>query len=93
MSLGQRSRSKTALNLCAKASVIHVRVRPITLSRIKRFENKLIQMITVTRGCFENENHIALSKFKVTVYTLTLCIGFSETCLCPTCDFVMHGGI
>ena len=40
-----------------------------------------------------NKNHVARSKVKVTVCTYTLCIDFSEICLCPTHNFVMHNGI
>ena len=35
------------------------------------------------------KNHVARSKVKVTVSTYSLCVGFSETCLCPAPNFVL----
>ena len=37
------------------------------------------------------QKHVTRSK--VTVFSQTLCIGFSEICLCLTHNFVMHCGI
>ena len=54
------------------------------------FINNLAQIIIMTRGCVANRNHVA--RLKVVVTISTLCIGFSETCLCPTHHFVMHSG-
>ena len=93
MSPGQRSGSHSALKLCAKTSVKPVRVWPITLLWIVGFENSLAQMIIMTRRCVANKNKVARSKVNVTVRTYTLCIDFSETCLCPTHNFDMNGGI
>ena len=45
----------------------------------------------MTRGYVANKNHVARSKAKVTVSTL--CISFSETCLCPAHKFAMHSEI
>ena len=93
MSLGQRSRSQFDLKLCARASVKPVCVGPISLSCIVGFENNMAQMIIMTRQCIPIKNHVARSRVKVTVYSLTLSIGFSDTCSCPTYNFVMHGEI
>ena len=52
----------------------------------------MAQIIIMTRRCVANKNHVARSKIKVTAGTLTLFIDLSETCSCPTQNFVMHGG-
>ena len=59
MSLGQRSRSQSALKLCGKTSVKPVCVQPITLLCIVGFENNLAQMIIMTRRCVANKSHVA----------------------------------
>ena len=46
------------------------------------FENKLVQMIIMTKQSVMNKNHVVTSKVYVTVCTLSLCIDFSETCSC-----------
>ena len=74
------------------ACVFQIRVRPIILSCIVGLENNLAQLVIMTRRCVANKNHVARSKVKVSVCTLTLCIGFSKTCLCPIHYIVMHGG-
>ena len=63
----------------------------MTLLCIVGFENNLAQMIIMTRQCVANKNHVARSE--VTVHTQTLCVGFSETCSCPTHNLIMYGGI
>ena len=70
-----------------------VRVRPITVLCVVGFKNNLAQVIIMTRQCVANKIHFARGKVKVTVPTLTLCIDFSETCSCPTHNFVIHSGI
>ena len=70
-----------------------VHVQPITVSRMVGFNNNLAQMIIMTRLCGANKNRIARSKVRDRVCSLTLNIGFSETCLCAAHNFVMHGGI
>ena len=67
-------------------------VQPVTLSRMG-FENNLAQMSIMTKQCVLNENHVTRSKVMVTVRTQTLCVGFSEVCLCLTHYFVKHGKI
>ena len=54
-----------------------------------RFENKLVQMIIMTKQSVMNKNHVVRSQVYVTVCTQTLCIDFSETCLCVpiTCSY------
>ena len=48
-------------------------------------------MIITTRQCVMCKNHVAKLKVVVTVCTYSLCLGFSETCLCPPHNFVvMH---
>ena len=89
MTLGQRSRSQSALKLSAYTSVKPVRVRPISLLCMEGIKNNLAQMIIMIRHCVLTKNHIARSKVKVTVRTL--CIDFSDTCSSPTHNFVMHG--
>ena len=59
-----------------------VHVRTITLSCMVGFENNFIQMITLTKQCVMNKNQVVRPKVCVTVCTYTLCINFSETCLC-----------
>ena len=59
-----------------------VHVRTITWSCLVGFENKLVQMIIMTKQSVMNKNHIVRSKVNVTVCSLTLCIDFSETCSC-----------
>ena len=66
-----------------------VPARPITLLCIVGFKNKVAQ----TRQCVMNKNDVARSKVKVAVCTYTLCIDFSENCMSPTHNLVMHGGI
>ena len=57
-------------------------VRTITWSCMVGFENKLVQMIIMTKQSVMNKNHVVRSKVYVAVCTLTLCINFSETCSC-----------
>ena len=57
-----------------------VHVQPITVSRMVGFNNNLAQMIIMTRLCDANKNRIARSKVRDRVCSLTLNIGFSETC-------------
>ena len=57
-----------------------VHVRTITWSYMVGFENKLVQMIIMTKQSVMNKNHVVRSKVYVTVCTSTLCIDFSETC-------------
>ena len=90
ISLGQRSRSQSALKLCAQTSVKPVRVQPITLLCMMGFEKNFAQIIIRTRQCVANKNHVARLKVKVTVSTKILCIDFNETCSSPTNNFVMH---
>ena len=78
--LGYRSRSQSALKLCAHASIKLVHVRTIFLSCMVGFENNVVQIIIITKQCVMNKNHVVRSKVYVTVHTLTLCIDFSETC-------------
>ena len=59
-----------------------VHVRTITWSCMVGFENKLVQMIIMTKQSVMNKNHVVTSKVYVTVCTLSLCIDFSETCSC-----------
>ena len=59
-----------------------VNVRTITLLCMVGFGNYLVQMIITTKQYVTNKNHVVRSKVYVTVCTLTLCIYFSETCLC-----------
>ena len=59
-----------------------VHVRTITVSCMVGFENNLVQMIIMTKQCVMNMNHVVRSKVSFTVCTLTLCIDFSEICLC-----------
>ena len=59
-----------------------VYVRTIPWSCMVGFENKLVQMIIMTKQSVMNENHVVRSKVYVTVCTLTLCIDFSKTCSC-----------
>ena len=79
-SLGYRSRSQSALKHCAQASVKLVHVRTVSWSCMVGFENKLVQMIIMTIQSVMKKNHVVRSKVYVTV--CTLCIDFSETCLC-----------
>ena len=54
------------------------------------FENFLAEMIITTRRCIACKNHVARSKIKVTVGTLSLCISK----LCPTHKFIPKiGGV
>ena len=69
MSPDQRSRSQSALKLCAQTSVKPVNVGPITLLCIVGFENNMAQMIIMTRGCVANKNRVPSSKFKVIDHT------------------------
>ena len=50
-------------------------------------------MVIMTRGCVSNKNHATSSKFKVKDYTETLFIVYNKSLLCPTHNFVLHGGI
>ena len=61
MSLGQRSRSKAALQVCA----FRIRVRPITSSCMVGFKNCLAQIIIKTRRCVACKNYVARSTVKV----------------------------
>ena len=79
MFVDQRSRSQLALKLCAQASVKPVCVRSMILSCIVGLKNNLARIIITTSRCVANINHVDRSKVKVTVCTLTLCIGFTET--------------
>ena len=63
-----------------RVCVFHNRVRLITSSSIVAFKHNLAQIIIMTRQCVACKNHVATPKVKVTVNTLTLCIGFSKTC-------------
>ena len=56
MSLGQRSRSQSALKLCAKALVKHVCVLSITLSCMNGIQNNLAKIIILTRQCVSCRN-------------------------------------
>ena len=80
MLLGYRSRSQSTLMHCAKASMKLVHVRTITWSCMVGFENKLVQMIIMTKQSVMNKNHVIRSKVCVTIYTSTFYIDFSETC-------------
>ena len=80
MSLGQRSRSQSALKICA----FQIHVRPITSSCIVGFENYFAEMIIVTRRCVECKNHVPRLKVKISADTLSL--GFPESC--PTHNFI-----
>ena len=59
-----------------------VHVRTITWSCMVGFENKLVQMIIMTKQSVMNKNHVVRSKVYVTVCTYTFYIDFSETCSC-----------
>ena len=52
------------------------------------FENYLAQIITKTSQFVLCKYHVVTSKVKFTVCTNSLCIGFSEICLCPAHNFV-----
>ena len=81
MSLGQRSRSQSALKVC----VFQINVRPITSSCTVGFDNYLEEMTITKRRCVACKNHVARSKDKVTAAgTLSLCIPDS----CPTHNFI-----
>ena len=56
------------------------------------FKNDLAQTIIITRRYVANKNHVARSKVKVIVTTLPLCIDLSETCSCPTHNFLCMVG-
>ena len=56
----------------------HARAGSITLSWMVGFLKYLAHIIIRTRKGVLYKNHIDSSKFKVSVCTLTLCIGFSE---------------
>ena len=79
--------------VCVCVCLFQNRVRAITWLYMMGFENNMAQMIIMIRRCVANKNQVARSKVKVTDGTLTLCIDFSETCSCPTHNFVMHNGI
>ena len=85
MSLGQRSRSQLAFKVFA----FYSGVLPITSSCMVGFQNVLAEIIITTRRCIGSKNHVARSKAKVAVGTYILCI--QE--LCPTHNFIRHGGI
>ena len=85
MALGHRSRSESAL----KVFVFKNCIKPITSSCMVGFENYLAEMIITTSQCVRCKNHVARSKVKVTVGTLSLCIPEA----CPTHNFIMHGRI
>ena len=85
MSLGQRSRSQTALKVCA----FQIHVRPITSSCMMGFENYLAQILIKTRQYIAFKNNATSLKVKVTAGTFRLCILKS----CPTQNFIRHGGI
>ena len=70
-----------------------VRVWSIILFCMARVDIYLAQMIIMTRWCVACKNHVTRSVVKVTVCTLTVCIGFSKTCSCPAHNFVIHGMI
>ena len=55
-----------------------------------RFNNYLAQMIIETRRCVACKNHVARSKVKVTVHTLTVCAWAS--CVQPITSSGMVGG-
>ena len=78
------------LNFVHTNSVKPICVRPITLLSMLVFKNNFAQMIIMIRRCVRIKNHMARLKVKVTV---TVCIDFSETCLCSTHNLIMHGGI
>ena len=69
---------------CVFVCVFKNRVRSITSSCMVGLENNLAQVIIMTVQYVGNKYHVAGWKVKVTVRTLTLWIGFTETCLCPT---------
>ena len=46
-----------------------VHVRTITWSFMVEFENKLVQMIIMTKQSVMNKNHVVMSKVYVTVCT------------------------
>ena len=59
------------------------------------FENRLPEMIIMTRRCVGCKNHIPRSKVKVTVHTYSLCIGIlcSAQFVHRHHNFIWHGGI
>ena len=46
------------------------------------FENKLVQMIIMTKQSVMNKHHVVRSQVYATMCTYTPGIDFSETCLC-----------
>ena len=54
------------------ACVFQIRVRPIALSFMVEFENKMAQIIIMTRKCIANKNRVAKSKVKV-IFRTKLC--------------------
>ena len=60
--------------------LVHVRI--MTWSCMVGFENKLVQMIIMTKQSVMNKNHVLTSMVYVTVCSYTLCVDFSETCSC-----------
>ena len=83
MSLGQRSKPQSALKFCAFQN----RARPLTSPCMLGFEDYLALMIITARQCVMCKNHVARSKVTVGIYNL--CIGFSETCLCPAHNVIV----
>ena len=79
--------------MCGFVCVFQKPVQPITLSCMVGFKKRLAQMISMTGGCVTNKNRVARLKVKVTVGSFTLPKDLSETCSCPTYNFVIHGGI
>ena len=60
------------LSLCVCVCVFQIRVPPITsLCMVGLKKNNLAQMIIKTRRCVTSKNHVARSKVKVTVGTLS----------------------
>ena len=69
--------------------VFQIRVWPITSLCMVGLKNNLAHMIIKTRQYVACKNHVAMSKVKVTVGTYSFCV----LKLCPTHNFIMHGGI
>ena len=73
---------ESALQHCAYASMKLVHVRTITLSCMVGFEKKIGTNGHHDKQCVMNKNFVVRSKVYATVCTYTVCIDFSETCLC-----------
>ena len=77
------------LSVCVCMCVFQIRVRHITSLCMVGFKNYLAQMIIKTRQRVACKNHIARSKVKGTVGSLSFWVLKS----CPTHNFIMHGRI